>query len=242
MIKYHYCLLLICSIGMAKAQTAEERLHKDWAYLKRYESLNNGITAPVRGEVRIIYIGDSITELWFINDSLFFTKNKYINRGISGQTTGQMLVRFREDVINAKPSVVLILAGINDIAENNGPSRLKDVMGNIISMAEIAAANHIEAVLCSLLPADHFFWRPSINPVPKVQELNAMIKDYAGKHHLVYLDYFTTLANSRSALPDSLARDGVHPTLAGFKLMEPLAQAAIESALKQKQMSNNNHH
>lgn len=237
MLKLFNCFILIFSFLGAKAQTADERLRTDWANIKKYEISNSKLLASSTGVRKVIYMGDSITELWFYSDSLFFINNKYINRGISGQTTGQMLVRFREDVINLKPDVVIILAGINDIAENNGPSKLEDVMGNIISMAELAAANHIKVILCSVLPADHFFWRPSISPAPKVQELNTMIKAHADRHHLVYLDYFSAMSDSKGGLPQRLAKDGVHPSLMGYKIMELLAAEAIKNAIKNKKQN-----
>lgn len=146
-----------------------------------------------------------------------------------------MLLRFREDVINLKPSVVVILAGINDIAENNGPSKLEDVMGNLISMAELAKANKIKVVMSSVLPAAAFPWRPSIDPKPKVKALNDMIKAYAAKNNFVYLDYFTAMVDDNAGLPKNLAKDGVHPTLEGYRIMEPLAEKAIADALKSKQ-------
>ncbi|WP_217452082.1 GDSL-type esterase/lipase family protein [Mucilaginibacter humi] len=146
-----------------------------------------------------------------------------------------MLVRFREDVINLKPDVVVILAGINDIAENNGPSKLEDVMGNIMSMAELARANKIKVVLSSVTPAAAFPWRPTIDPKEKVKALNEMIKAYCDKNNFIYLDYFTAMADENRGLPANLSKDGVHPNLEGYKIMEPLAQAAIAKAFKTKQ-------
>jgi lysophospholipase L1-like esterase len=207
---------------------------QDWPNIKRYEEANSKVTAPVVGEKRVVYMGDSITDFWINNDSTFFASNNYYDRGISGQTTGQMLLRFREDVINLKPAVVVILAGINDIAENNGPSKLEDVAGNIISMAELAKANHIKVVLSSVLPAAAFPWRPAINPVEKVKALNDMLAVYAKKNNIVYLDYFTAMADDKRGLPVALSKDGVHPNLAGYKVMAPLAQKAIAEALKKK--------
>jgi acetyl esterase/lipase/lysophospholipase L1-like esterase len=213
---------------------AEERFSKDWPFIKRYEKENNELTAPIAGEKRVVFMGNSITEGWKGWDPAFFSGRPYYDRGISGQTTGQMLVRFREDVINLKPVVVVIMAGINDIAENNGPSRLEDVFGNLVSMAELAKANHIKVVLCSVMPAHHFPWRPSIDPVPGVKALNDMIKGYAAKNSLVYLDYFTAMADERRGLPSNLSKDGVHPNLEGYKIMEPLAEKAIEEAIRKK--------
>jgi acetyl esterase/lipase/lysophospholipase L1-like esterase len=210
-------------------------LSKDWSFIQRYEKENTGVPAPVSGEKRVVFMGNSITEGWKNWDPAFFTGRPYYDRGISGQTTGQMLVRFREDVINLKPAVVVIMAGINDIAENNGPSKLEDVFGNIVSMVELAKASHIKVVLSSVMPAYSFPWRPSINPVPSVKALNEMIKAYCDKNKIVYLDYFTAMADDRRGLPKNLSGDGVHPNLDGYKIMEPLAEKAIDEAMKRKQ-------
>jgi len=208
--------------------------NKDWPGIRRYEKANSQLPAPAKGEKRVVYMGDSITDFWVNNDSTFFKGNNYIDRGISGQTTGQMLVRFREDVINLQPAAVVILAGINDIAENNGPEKLEDIFGNIVSMVELARANKIKVVISSVLPAAAFPWRPSIDPKEKVKALNDLLKDYSAKNNIVYLDYFTPMADANRGLPPELAKDGIHPTLAGYKIMEPLAVKAINQALKQK--------
>ncbi len=219
-------LMLVFTIDAARAQ--------DWANIHKFEMANSQVPPPSAGETRVVWMGDSITDFWINKDSSFFSGKPYFDRGISGQTTGQMLVRFREDVINLKPAVVVILAGINDIAENNGPSKLEDVIGNIVSMAELARVNHINVVLSSILPAFNFPWRPAIDPVPKVKALNEMLKAYADKNNIVYLDYFTVMADSRRGLPADLSKDGVHPTLEGYKVMEPLAEKAIEAASRKK--------
>ena len=219
-------LILLFSISAARAQ--------DWANIRKYEKSNSKVSPPAKGEKRVVWMGDSITDFWISNDSSFFSGKPYFDRGISGQTTGQMLVRFREDVINLKPAVVVILAGINDIAENNGPSKLEDVFGNIVSMAELAKANKIKVVLSSITPAFSFPWRKTIDPKPKVTALNKMIKDYADKNNMVYLDYFTAMVDERRGLPANLSKDGVHPNLEGYKVMEPLAEKAIAAALKKK--------
>jgi lysophospholipase L1-like esterase len=223
-------LILLFVLFIAASASAQ-----DWPNIKHYSKANDNLPAPAAGEKRVVYMGDSITDFWIGNDSTFFKSKPYYDRGISGQTTGQMLLRFREDVINLKPAVVVILAGINDIAENNGPSKLEDVMGNIISMAELARANHIKVVLSSVMPAAAFPWRPSIDPKPKVKALNEMIKDYAAKNKFIYLDYFTAMADENAGLPKNLSKDGVHPNLEGYKMMEPLAEQAIAKALKFKQ-------
>ena len=167
-------------------------------------------------------------------DSAFFAGKSYVNRGISGQTTPQMLVRFRQDVIELKPAAVVILAGINDIAENTGPTTLEAIFGNIVSMAELARANNIRPVLCSVLPAYTFRWRPHLQPAEKVAALNAMIKDYCEKQNIVYVDYFSAMVDERKGLDKKYTNDEVHPTLAGYKVMAPLAEAGIAKALTKK--------
>jgi lysophospholipase L1-like esterase len=146
-----------------------------------------------------------------------------------------MLLRFREDAINLKPGVVVILAGINDIAQNNGPSKLEDIFGNIVSMAQLARANHIKVVLSSLLPARNLPWRPTIDPQPQVKTLNEMIKAYCEENKLVYLDYFSAMSDGNGGMLSKYARDEVHPSLNGYKAMEPLAEEAIKLAFKKKQ-------
>jgi lysophospholipase L1-like esterase len=209
-------------------QAAEDRFRNDWPNLKKYEDENSKLGSDPN---RVVFMGNSITENWKNLDSAFFSGNN-VCRGISGQTSPQMLVRFREDVINLKPAVVVISAGINDIAENTGPSKLENVLGNIISMAQLAQAANIKVVLSSVLPANRLGWRPSITPTEKVIQLNQMIKNYADKNNIVYLDYYSAMVDDQKGLPLTLSGDGVHPTLAGYKVMEPLAQKAIADALK----------
>ena len=178
-------------------------------------------------------MGNSITEGWKNADSAFFADEKnYIDRGISGQTTPQMVLRFRQDVIDLKPAVVVILAGINDIAQNTGPMTLDQTFGNIVSMCELAKANNIRVVISSVLPAYDFPWHPGLQPAEKVMELNKMLKDYAAQNNIVYCDYFSAMKDERNGLPESLSGDGVHPKLEGYKIMEPLAEKAIAEALK----------
>jgi lysophospholipase L1-like esterase len=212
----------------------EYRIHNDWAWLERYDGDNQKLGAPAIGERRVVFFGNSITENWIKTDSAFFKDKNYVNRGIGGQTTPQMLVRFREDVINLKPEVVIILAGINDIAENTGPSKIENVAGNIFSMAELAGVNHIKVILSSVLPAFAFPWHPGINPVPSIIKLNQMLKDYAQKNRLVYIDYYSATVNGDKGFKKELTIDGVHPNMAGYKIMEPLAEKSIKEALNQK--------
>lgn len=176
-------------------------------------------------------MGNSITEGWIKTHPDFFSKNSYINRGISGQTTPQMLVRFRPDVINLKPEIVVILAGTNDIAGNTDPLTLEMIMDNLVSMAELAKANNIKVVLSSVLPVFDYPWKPGLEPAMKIVRLNEMIKKYANDNGLVYLDYFNSMADDRNGLKKELGDDGVHPNDAGYKIMEPLVETAIKKAL-----------
>ncbi|HZY39804.1 MAG TPA: GDSL-type esterase/lipase family protein [Mucilaginibacter sp.] len=216
-------------------KTNAERPYKDWAFLQKYEQQNAAVPPPTPGEKRVVFMGNSITEGWKNSDSSFFCGRPYYDRGISGQTTPQMLVRFREDVINLKPKVVVILAGINDIAQNNGPIKIEDIFGNIKSMVELARLYHIKVVISSILPAYALPWRPSIDPKPGVAQMNKLLKEYCEQNHIVYLDYYSKMVDDRQGLPASLSGDGVHPTLAGYKVMEPLAEKAIDEALKRKE-------
>jgi len=217
-----------------KWQDPEYSFHNDWPNLRKYQDENSKLPPPAPGENRIVFMGNSITEFWKVNNANYFA-GSYVNRGISGQTTRQMLVRFREDVITLKPTVVVILAGINDIAQNTGPIKLEDTFGNIVSMAELARAEHIKVVMSSVLPANHFPWRPAIIPTEKVIALNKMLKDYADANNIVYLDYYAAMVDDQKGLPSNLSGDGVHPNLAGYKVMEPLADKAIAEALKRNQ-------
>lgn len=201
---------------------------KDWAQFGRYAEVNKLVDIPAK----VVFMGNSITDNWWPTDSLFFKNNQYIDRGISGQTTSEMLVRFRSDVINLKPQAVVILAGINDIAQNNGSIALENVFGNIVSMVELAEANHIRVILCSVLPAYDFPWRPGLEPADKVIRLNEMIRSYAGKKDIPYVDYHSALKDDRNGLPEKYSADGVHPTLEGYKIMEGLVQETIRKVVK----------
>ncbi|HEX3007628.1 MAG TPA: SGNH/GDSL hydrolase family protein, partial [Bacteroidales bacterium] len=180
------------------------------------------------------FMGNSITEGWSRTDPDFFKDKPYVNRGISGQTTPQMLIRFKPDVVHLQPRVVVINAGINDIAGNTGFSTLEMIEDNLSSMCEIAKANGIKVVIASVIPAYDFPWRPGMEPAEKVVELNKWIKAYADKNGHTYLDYFTPMADDRHGLKAEYTRDGVHPNLAGYKVMEPLVESAIARALKSK--------
>ena len=207
---------------------------QDWANTARFKDDNAKLGPPSSGEKRIVFMGNSITEGWINTCPDFFAGKSYVNRGISGQTTPQMLVRFRPDVINLKPAVVVILAGTNDIAGNTGPSTLEMIMDNLISMAQLAKANKIKVVLSSVLPVFDYPWKPGLQPAEKIIALNTMIKNYADKNGLVYLDYFSATVDEQKGLKKELSGDGVHPNIAGYKIMEPLAEAAIKKALSKK--------
>ncbi|MGD0547171.1 MAG: SGNH/GDSL hydrolase family protein [Terracidiphilus sp.] len=206
------------------------RLLTDFPWLAKFKEADLALPAPAPGEDRVVFMGDSITEGWHLDGS--FPGKPYINRGISGQTTPQMLLRFRQDVIALKPKVVVILAGVNDIAGNTGPMTIEQTEDNLASMAELAAANHIRVVICSVLPAFDFPWRPGLTPAPKVLILNEWIKVYAAEKGHVYVDYHTAMKDRRDGLPAALSHDGVHPLPAGYAVMTPLVETGIDTALK----------
>lgn len=214
--------------GLLMATSVSAQTEKgDWAQFGRYADANKRVTTPAK----VVFMGNSITDGWWPNDSTFFINNNFLDRGIGGQTTSEMLVRFRQDVINLKPKAVVILAGINDIAHNNGVISLENVFGNIVSMAELARYNKITPIICSVLPAYDFPWRPGMNPAPKVIELNKMLKAYADKEGLTYVDYHSAMKDERDGLPKNLAGDEVHPTLEGYKIMEKIVLEAIHKTI-----------
>ena len=201
---------------------------KDWANLQRFEKQNKAIDMSKDNENRIVFMGNSITEGWLQEGLTLFNNPNHINRGVSGQTTPQMLVRFRPDVIDLKPKAVVILAGINDIAGNTGPMTLEATFNNIKSMAELAAANEIQVILSSVLPAYDFPWNPGLNPSGKVLKINEMMKAYCEEKGFIYLDYHTQMADDRNGLPENLSYDEVHPTLEGYHVMEKILTSALE--------------
>jgi lysophospholipase L1-like esterase len=221
-------LMLAPAIGTA--QTAA-RPHPDWAGLQRYRQANAKLPAPRRGEDRVVFYGNSITEGWAQYFKVMFPGKPYIGRGISGQTTAQMLVRFRQDVIALKPTAVVILAGTNDIAGNTGPSTLEMIEDNLASMAELARSNGIRVVLSSVLPVFEYPWSKAVGPAPKIVALNAWIRDYAARNGHVYIDYHSTMADRRGGLKPALSGDGVHPSEQGYRVMAPLAAEGIRKAV-----------
>ena len=201
---------------------------QDWANLKRFQQENSELLLPKANEHRVVFMGNSITEGWLSIRPEFFKNKPYVNRGISGQTTPQMLLRFRQDVIHLKPSTVVLLAGINDIAENTGPSTIEMIANNIISMAELAKANHINVIICSVLPANNFPWREGLKPAEKVRKLNAILQSYSYENKLAYVDYYSAMVNDSNGLKKELGEDGIHPNKNGYLIMEPILEKAIK--------------
>ena len=206
----------------------------DFGNLVHYRDANTALKPPAAGENRVVFFGDSITDFWKLDES--FPGKPYINRGIAGQTTPQMLLRFRQDVVDLQPKVVVILAGTNDIAGNTGPERVEDIEANYASTAEIARAHHIAVVFSSVLPVHNYTPQSqeefAQRPPAKILELNRWIKNYCASKECVYLDYFSAMVDDKGLLKRDLAEDGLHPNSAGYKIMAPLAEAAIRKALK----------
>jgi lysophospholipase L1-like esterase len=201
---------------------------EDWAQLGRYRAADEALPAAEPG--RVVFFGDSITDAWVSNGGKFFPGKPYLNRGISGQTTPQMLVRFRQDVVSLHPNAVVILAGTNDIAGNTGPSTMEMIEDNFRSMTEIAKAKGIRVILASVLPVAKYPWRPEVaDPAGKIEALNAWMKGYCAQEKMTYLDYWTAMADKDGGMKPGISLDGVHPNAQGYAIMEPLAAAAIEA-------------
>ncbi len=206
---------------------------QDWANLGRYRSANAQLaTEPLNGQDRVVFMGDSITDAWGRSYGTFFPGKAYVNRGISGQTTPQMLIRFRPDVIALKPKAVVILAGTNDLAGNTGPETIEEIEGNLESMAQLAKASNIRVVLSSVMPVcDYIKPQTDRRPPASIVTLNAWIKDYCDRNQLVYLDYYSALIDDKQMFRKELTYDGLHPNSAGYEIMSPLAAKAIATAL-----------
>jgi lysophospholipase L1-like esterase len=229
--------------GSAAAKSLEDYrnskaalLRDDFGELGRYRDANAGLQPPAAGEKRVVFFGDSITDIWPI--AKYFPGKPYVNRGIGGQTTPQMLIRFRDDVINLKPAAVVILAGTNDIAGNTGAMTLEEIEGNYASLAELARANNIRLVLSSILPVHNYTPRSELffaqRSPEKIRELNRWLRDYCASNGCVYLDYFSPMVDPTGLLKKELAEDGLHPNPDGYAIMAPLAEAAIQKALSSK--------
>jgi lysophospholipase L1-like esterase len=231
-------LTLLCTCAGASAlvpadaagSPEEERLHSDWPFLARYRDQNRELKA---GGTRVdaVFLGDSITEGWLQKDPAFFSPGR-ICRGIGGQTTPQLLLRFRQDVIDLQPRAVHIMAGTNDIAGNTGPSSLKMIQDNFLCMSEIAMANRVHLIFASIPPASDFPWRAGLDTVTPIAEMNAWLRDQAARVRATYADYFAVMADGRGAMRDGLSSDHVHPTEAGYAAMGPVAEAALLRASK----------
>ena len=227
--KILFIVMLLLSSLLSKFASAQ-----DWANTARFKKENDKLASPSTSENRVVFMGNSITEGWLKLRPIFFANKPYINRGISGQTTPQMLVRFRQDVINLKPKVVVILGGTNDIAGNTGPSTLEMIKDNIVSMAKLAKANGIKIIISSILPVYDYPWKPGLNPAENIFALNAMLKDYADNNNIIYVDYYSAMVDERKGLKAELGEDGVHPNEAGYIIMEPLLEKAISRTLTQQ--------
>ena len=219
--------LLLTVIFMMNSLNAQ-----DWPNFKEFQDANARLPQVKQNEKRVVFMGNSITIGWLQTHPDFFKNKPYVNRGISGQTTPQMLVRFRADVVDLDAAAVVLLAGTNDIAGNTGPVTLEMILDNIKSITEIAQANDIKVILCSVLPAFDYPWRPGLAPNDKIPKLNKMIKRYAEESGAYYLDYFTALEDGNNGMIKEYTTDGVHLTLEGYQVMEPLVENALQKVLK----------
>ena len=234
------CLLLLVVAGSAGAQQVQrtptgqtvDSLLADWGWLARYRDDNAKLMAGPAQPNRVVFYGNSITQGWAPLFAKQFPGKPYVGRGIGGQTTPQMLVRFRQDVIGLKPKVVVILAGTNDIAGNTGPSTIEMIEDNLASMTELAQAHHIRVVLSSVLPVYDYPWKPGLQPAQKIMDINTWMKAYAKRVGAIYLDYHTSMQDERHGLKAEYGNDGVHPNEAGYSVMAALAQRAIDRALR----------
>ena len=225
--KYVWCLVLMFSLFKSQKLIAQ-----DWPNLAKYKSANEQLQDPTPSENRVVFMGNSITEGWLQANPSFFENKPYVNRGIGGQTTSQMLLRFRQDVIDLNPKIVVILAGTNDIAENTGPITLEQIRDNVLSMVQLSKTNDIVPIICAVLPAYDYPWRPGKQPNVKIPELNKMLQQMCIEQKVPYLDYFSAMADDRNGLPKTYTTDEVHLTKAGYSVMEGLVEKAILGALE----------
>lgn len=225
-------LILISVHSQLQAQQKINDNWADWVNFKKYAAQNTQIAPPKKGERRVVFLGNSIFEGWLRLRPEFFANKPYFDRGISGQTTPQMLLRFYEDVVAIQPEILVLKAGINDIAQNTGPYDQNKTLNNIKAIAHLARANKIKVILCSVLPANVFKWRPSIEPADKVIALNQEIKKFADENSFYYLDLYSAVVDDKKGMKAEYANDGVHPTVAGYKVLEPLVEEAIRKVRK----------
>ena len=219
------------AIAAQQKMEATDTSKTDWPNLCRYRADDARLAVAPARDRDVVFMGDSITELWAVAHPQFFTEGR-VDRGVSGQTTPQMLLRFEADVVALHPRVVHILGGTNDIAGNTGPNTFADLQNNIVAMTTLARAHHVRVILGSVPPAAKFTWAPSLSPARQVQQLDAWLKDYAAREHLIYADYYSAMATADGAMRPELTLDGVHPNAAGYAVMEPIARKAIAAALR----------
>ena len=217
-------MLLLPVLFIALSLSAQQN---DWAQFYRYEGKNDSLTT----RPDVVFMGNSITDCWADTVPAFFAENNFVGRGISGQVSSQMLVRFQEDVINLQPKVVVICCGTNDIAQNNGYMSLEHILHNIKSMCQLARANKIKPVVCSTLPAKGFKWRPEMRPANDILKLNEMIKAYAKENKIPYVDYHSALKDEENGLPKKYSKDGVHPNAQGYAVMESIILPILKKVL-----------
>ncbi len=227
-----YLVLLLMAGLVVNAQQKINENWADWANFKKYADQNKSVPQKVKGERRVVFLGNSIFEGWLRSRPEFFAGKPYYDRGISGQTTPQMLLRFYDDVLALNPDVLVLKCGINDIAQNTGPYDPVKTMNNIKAIAQLARANKIKVVLCSVLPANDFKWRPGLEPADKVIALNAEIKKFANEQDYFYLDLYSSVVDENKGMRKEYASDGVHPTVEGYKVIEPLVEDAIRKVKK----------
>ena len=225
-------LLLLLTSLIVNAQQKINENWADWANFKKYADQNKAVPPKIKGERRVVFLGNSIFEGWLRSRPEFFAGKPYYDRGISGQTTPQMLLRFYDDVLALNPDVLVLKCGINDIAQNTGPYDPAKTINNIKAIAQLARANKIKVVLCSVLPANDFKWRPGLEPADKVIALNAAIKQFADEQDYFYLDLYSSVVDENKGMKKEYASDGVHPTVEGYKVIEPLVEDAIRKVKK----------
>ena len=230
--KHVFFSILLFSFITVNAQQKINDNWADWANFKKYADQNKSVPVKAKGERRVVFLGNSIFEGWLRMRPEFFAGKPYYDRGISGQTTPQMLLRFYDDVLALNPDVLVLKCGINDIAQNTGPYDAQKTINNIKAIAQLARANNIKVILCSVLPASDFKWRPGLEPADKIIALNAAIKQFADEESFYYLDLYASVVDENKGMKKEYASDGVHPTVEGYKVLEPLVEAAIQKVKK----------